>query len=89
MAWPSLKIKFVFCFVVTPELQRKGIATKLLERVCADAKADGFDFVESYPQRDFVNVARDFMGPSAMYKKQGFTIYKELENKIVMRKSLK
>ena len=86
---PFLKIKFVFCFVVTPELQRKGIATKLLERVCADAKADGFDFVESYPQRDFVNVARDFMGPSAMYKKQGFIIYKELGDKIVMRKSLK
>ncbi len=86
---PSLKIKSVFCFVIAPKMQRKGIATKLLERVCTDAIIDGFDVVESYPQKDFVSMASDFMGPSAMYKKLGFTIYKEINDKILMRKQLK
>ena len=85
-----LKVKSIFCYVIAPEMQRKGIATKLLERVCADAQMEGFDIVESYPKKEFVSVARDFMGPSSMYKKMGFTIYKELgQDKVIMRKSLK
>lgn len=87
---PSLKVKSIFCYVIAPEMQRKGIASKLLERVCADARIDGFDIVESYPKKEFVSVARDFMGPSAMYKKMGFTIYREFDqNEVIMRKILK
>lgn len=87
---PILKVKSIFCYVIAPEMRRKGIATKLLERVCIDAQMDGFDVVESYPKKEFVNVARDFMGPSSMYKKMGFTIYKELgQDKVIMRKRLK
>lgn len=63
---PGLKVKSIFCYVIAPEMQRKGIATKLLERVCMDAQMDGFDVVESYPKKEFVSVARDFMGPSSM-----------------------
>lgn len=50
--WPKeeyrgdVKVKSVFCFVVAPEMQRKGIATQLLKRVCKDAANEGFDFVE-------------------------------------------
>lgn len=85
-----LKVKSVFCYVIAPEMQRKGIATKLLERVCVDAKKEGFDIVESYPKKEFVSAARDFMGPASMYKKMGFTICKELgQDKVIMRKSLK
>lgn len=85
----SLKVKAVFCYVIAPKMQRKGIATKLLERVCTDAKADGFDFVESYPNREFIDVARDFTGPAAMYEKMGFTEYKELSrDRVIMRKRL-
>lgn len=85
----SLKIKSVFCFVITPDMQRKGIATKLLERVCEDAAADGFDEVESYPKKEFINAARDFMGPAKMYEKSGFTVVDEVNGKIVMQKCLK
>lgn len=85
----NAKIKSVFCFVIAPEMQRKGVATKLLEHVCEDAKKDGFEIVESYPKKDFVSVARDFMGPASMYTKLGFDIYQELNgNEIVMRKKL-
>jgi len=71
-------------------MQRKGIATKLLERACMDAASEGFDYMEAYPKKEFVSAARDFMGPVEMYKQCGFTLYKELDNnEIVMRKELK
>ncbi|NLT15302.1 MAG: GNAT family N-acetyltransferase [Clostridiales bacterium] len=93
--WPieeyraDIKVKSVFCFVIAPELQRKGIATRLLERVCKDAADDGFDFVEAYVNREFVYTDHDFRGPLAMYKKCGFTEYAEREGRVVVRKALK
>lgn len=86
---PDIKIKSVFCFVIAPDMQRKGIATKLLLRVCEDAKADGFDAVESYPKKKFVSVAEDFMGPVEMYQESGFTVVGEVDEMTVMRKELK
>lgn len=84
------KVKSVFCFVISPDMQRKGIATLLLDRVCADAAKDGFDFVEAYPKRDFISVSRNFMGPSEMYLKAGFHMIKELsDGETIMRKPLK
>ncbi len=85
----NLKIKSVFCFAIAPDMQRKGIATSLLSRVCEDAAADGFDVVESYPNNAFVSTTRDFMGPVEMYKKLGFTAIREVNDITVMRKVLK
>jgi len=91
--WPieeyraEIKVKSVFCFVIAPEMQRKGIATQLLECVCKDAADDGFDFVEAYVNKKIIE--HDFRGPLTMYEKCGFTQYAEREDKIVMRKSLK
>jgi GNAT superfamily N-acetyltransferase len=93
--WPieeyraDIKIKSVFCFVIAPEMQRKGIATQLLERVCKDAAEDGFDFVEAYVNKKFIYTDHDFRGPLAMYEKCGFTKYAEREGKVVVRKVLK
>jgi ribosomal protein S18 acetylase RimI-like enzyme len=82
------KIKSIFCFTIAPEMQRKGIATRLLERVCQDAARDGFLFVEAYPNRIITAESEDFVGYAGMYEKMGFTVYKELENMYVMRKKL-
>ena len=93
--WPidehdaNAKIKSIFCFVIAPELQRKGIATQLLERVCKDAADEGFDFVEAYVYKNFTEVAHDFRGPLAMYIKRGFSVFAERDDKIVVRKALK
>ena len=83
----DIKVKSVFCFVIAPEMQRKGIATKLLERVCHDAAIDGFDFVEAYVNKEYTTF--DHFGPLAMYEKCGFTIVSEKDGKAVMRKELK
>lgn len=93
--WPieeyraDIKVKSIFCFVVAPKVQRKGVATKLLERVCQDAAADGFDFVEAYVNKEFTETDHEFRGPLTMYEKCGFSKYSEREGKVVMRKALK
>lgn len=86
---PDIKVKSIFCFAIAPRMKRKGIATQLLERVCKDAADEGFEFVEAYPNKTFINVFRDFMGPLEIYKKSGFIIHEEMENIYVMRKCLK
>ena len=85
----GVRVKSIFCFVVAPEMQRKGIATQLVERVCQDAAADGFDFVEAYPNKKFNDIAHDFMGPLALYKKCGFRRHARAKGIVVMRKALK
>ena len=91
--WPieeyrkDVKVKSIFCFVIAPEVQRLGVATKLAERVCYDAAADGFDFVEAYPNREYV--PPDHLGPLTMYEKCGFRICAERDGRVVIRKKLK
>jgi GNAT superfamily N-acetyltransferase len=70
-------------------MRRKGTAKRLLDRVCQDAAQDGFDFVEAYPMREFIDEAEDFMGPVELYRQSGFTVHYETEQKLVMRKQLK
>jgi GNAT superfamily N-acetyltransferase len=85
----GIKVKSIFCFAIAPEMRRKGITKQFLERVCQDAAQDGFDFVEVYPNKNYIDEAEDFMGPAELYIKSGFSVYHETEQKLVMRKRLK
>jgi len=93
--WPieehrsDVRIKSVFCFMVAPEMQRKGIATQLLERVCKDAADEGYDFVEAYINEVFIEEDHDFRGPLAMYEKCGFFVCAKRDGRVVVRKALK
>lgn len=85
---PDIHVKSVFCFMIAPEVQRMGVATKLLERVCQDAAREGCQFVEAYAYRDFAAEPFDFRGPMAMYQKCGFSVHAVREGKVVMRKAM-
>lgn len=84
----GIKVKSIFCFVIAPEMRRKGIATRLMERVCKDAAQDGFDAVEAYPYK-VSGIHSDFGGPFEMYQKEGFVVSLETKQGFVMRKQLK
>jgi GNAT superfamily N-acetyltransferase len=86
---PDTRVKSIFCFAIAPQMRRKGIARQLLERVCADARQDGFDFVEAYPNKAFSDDTEDFMGPVSLYTQSGFVVCSETEQKLVMIRSLK
>ena len=81
------KIKLLYCFDIAPAYRGKGIANLIVEQVLADAKQDGYLFVEAHPSvdRDF---PYQYRGPVKLYQKFGFEILRELEWCYVMRKTL-
>ena len=81
------QVKSVVCFEICPEYRGKGIAARLLQRVCADAGAEGFEYVEAYPM-DGAPPALAFTGPAALYEKMGFTAVSRTGDTVVMRKKL-
>ena len=85
---PEIKIKSIYCFTITPEMKKQGVATRLLERVCEDAALDGFDLVEVYPDKTYTELG-GFAGVTEMYAKAGFIVYYETDKKYIMRKKLR
>ena len=82
----SDKVKAIVCYTIAPDMRQKGIATALLQRVCEDAEAEGYTYVEAYPGKDSSNVVRNYHGPFSLYEKIGFTKQIELENQYIVRK---
>lgn len=85
---PGEKVKAIYCFMVAEEYHRQGVARRLLQAVCKDAKENGFDYIEAYPQKDASVEYMQFMGFDKLYKSEGFEHYMELEDKFVVRKYL-
>ena len=80
------KIKSIVCFSVAPNYRGSGVAIALLEYVCKDATAEGFDLIEAYPFKH--NENHSYHGPIEMYKKNGFKACQQIEECMVYRKSL-
>lgn len=83
------KIKSIVCFEIAPDCRGRGIAKALLQRVCGDAAAEGYAFVEAYAQETEAFSQLDFTGPAAMYRKVGFEEVRRQGRTIVMQKKLK
>ena len=60
----------------------------LLEKVCTDARTDGYTYVEAYPAQDEGLMGLAFTGPKRLYEKAGFTVAEQKGNSLVMRKTL-
>ena len=82
------KTMTIVCFAIAPDYCGKGIATALLERVIADAKAEGYVAVESYGEVQNERVSWDFHGPIRLYEKAGFAEVARCDGRVVMRKEL-
>lgn len=85
----GLRVKAVFCFAVAPAMRGRHIATALLERVIADARDDGYDTVEGYPERDETDVYNNYPGHRELYRKLGFVAVGEGGSRLIVRKKLK
>lgn len=81
-------IKSVVCFEISPAYRGMGIAGKLLARVCEDAAAQGYSFVEAYPKEQVEDVSLAFTGPRRLYEKAGFTETRRRGSTVIMRKAL-
>lgn len=83
------KTKAIVCFEIAPEYRGRGIATLLLARICNDAKADGYAFVEGYPTFHEKYTPFDYAGPVRLYEKAGFFKVSKQNKTIIMRKDLR
>lgn len=82
------KIKSIFCFTVAPDFRGKGVATALIERVIAEAKNDGYEYIEAYPNKEETDMYFNYVGPLKLYKRFGFEPYTETKWRFVLRKKL-
>lgn len=82
------KVKSIYCFTIAPEMRRKGIATMLLERVCRDAKIEGYEVVEAYPYKEQSYQSSNYGGYVKMYEKCGFELFVDTNKGPIMRKYL-
>ncbi len=81
------KVQSVVCFAIAPGFRGKGVATKLLEFICEDAKNRGYEIIEAYLFAR--NERHAYHGPTGLYEKLGFERCFTFEGCRVMRKRLK
>ena len=63
-------------------------AVEMLDRVCQDAKEDGYICVEAYPMKSEGMNSLAFTGPKRLYEKTGFVIAAQRNGMYIMRKQL-
>lgn len=76
----------IVCFEIAPEYRGKGIASAFIERVCSDAKSNGYAAVEGYAKLSDQRNDFDFQGPYRLYQKAGFIEIAREKGQAVMRK---
>ena len=82
------KTMSVVCFSIAPAYRGMGVSTALLERVIADALAQGYAAVEGYAHIRKEQHDMNFKGPTKLYEKLGFVSIAENHGVLVMRKTL-
>lgn len=82
------RIKSVFCFAVAPAHRGRHIATALLERVIADARAEGCTAVEAYPEKEKMDIYYSYSGHRGLYDKLDFLPWGETEYRHIVRRAL-
>ncbi|MBR3739803.1 MAG: GNAT family N-acetyltransferase [Clostridia bacterium] len=78
----------IVCFEIAPEYRRMGIASAFIDRVCSDAKTNGYAAVEGYPKLSDQRNDFDYQGPLALYQKAGFAEAVKENGQVIMRKVL-
>lgn len=78
----------IVCFEIAPNYRGKGIASAFIERVCKDAKQNGYIAVEGYAMISDQRNEFDYQGPVHLYQKAGFEEVMRENGQVVMRKVL-
>ena len=78
----------IICFEIAPEYRGMGIASALIDRVCKDAKANGYVAVEGYAGLSDQRNDFDYHGPLQLYQKAGFAEIARENGQMIMRKIL-
>ena len=82
------KTMSIVCFEIAPEYRGMGIASALIDRICADAELKGYVAVEGYPRLLDQRNDFDYQGPYLLYQNAGFIEIAREKGQAVMRKVL-
>ena len=78
----------IVCFEIAPEYRGMGIASAFIDRVCNDAKSNGYIAVEGYARLSDKRNDFDYQGPIRLYEKAGFVEVARENGQVIMRKML-
>ena len=82
------KIASVVCFLIAPAYRKKGVSRKLLNHAINMLKEKGYAWIEAYPRKGELSDAHSYHGPVSLFTSEGFSVVKEDEHFLLMRKSL-
>ena len=78
----------IVCFVIVKPYRGRGIARGLLDAACVLLARRGLAFAEAYPRKHAESDADNYPGPLKMYLAAGFTIFREVDKRVIVRKPL-
>ena len=78
----------IVCFLIDPSHRKQGIASQLLKHVSTEFRAKGYKVLEAYPRKGVSKDPQNYHGPLSMYLSEGFTVYQDFKNMIIVRKEL-
>lgn len=78
----------IVCFEIAPEYRGMGIASAFIDRVCCNAKANGYVAVEGYAKLIEESDNFDYQGPIRLYQKMAFAEVARENGQVIMRKML-
>ena len=82
------KIASVVCFLIAPAYRKKGVSRKLLNHAINMLKEKDYAWIEAYPRKGELSDAHSYHGPVSLFTSEGFSVVKEDEHFLLMRKSL-
>ena len=69
----------IVCYVIHPLFRRQGVARALLANLIEEmAKEKDPVILEAYPRKNVQSDAYHYHGPSSLYEKSGFRVYREI-----------
>lgn len=82
------RVGSIACFVIAKPYRGRGIGRLLLKAACEMFTRQGLAFAEAYPSKQAQTDADNFRGALKMYLDAGFSVFRELERRVIVRKPL-
>jgi uncharacterized protein YndB with AHSA1/START domain/ribosomal protein S18 acetylase RimI-like enzyme len=84
----SDRIGIIGCLVIAPQYRRHGVARRLVAAAGDYLAGLGCTVAEAYPLKALDGDAHGFYGPREVYRELGYETYRELPQRLVVRKRL-
>jgi GNAT superfamily N-acetyltransferase len=85
----SERVGIIGCLVIAPQYRRHGIARALVAAAGDYLAGIGCTVVEAYPVKELDGDAHGFYGPLEIYRGLGYETYRDLPQRLVVRRQLR